>query len=43
MAYEAPSITELGSIAEMTRADKLAFDFDGKIFRGDKPGSGGGS
>lgn len=41
--YETPTITELGSVAEFTRRDTLAFDFDGRLFRGDKeePGAGG--
>lgn len=29
MTYEAPQITELGSIAEFTRGDKPAIAFDG--------------
>jgi hypothetical protein len=38
--YEAPSITELGTVAEFTRADQFAIDFDGAFFRGDKGGGG---
>lgn len=33
MAYEAPTITELGSVAELTQSNKtLSLDFDGKFF-----------
>jgi hypothetical protein len=32
MAYEAPAITELGSVADFTRADEVALDWDGKAF-----------
>jgi hypothetical protein len=37
MTYETPTITELGSVADFTRADSLALDYDGKWFRGDDP------
>jgi hypothetical protein len=29
MNYEAPTITELGTVAEFTRGDKFAIKFDG--------------
>lgn len=32
MVYEAPAITELGSVADFTKADDLALDWDGKLF-----------
>jgi hypothetical protein len=41
MIYETPSITELGSVADFTRADRWAFDFDGFLFHGSKRSSGG--
>jgi hypothetical protein len=34
MAYESPELVELGSVAEFTRADHFAFDFDGRFLRG---------
>ena len=34
-SYTKPSITEIGSIADVTRRDDWAFDYDGRIFRGD--------
>lgn len=42
--YEAPTITELGSVADFTRADALSIQFDGVLFHGKKakPGDGGG-
>ena len=43
MSYETPSITELGTVAEFTRADEFALDFDGAFFRGNSTSSGGGS
>jgi hypothetical protein len=33
--YETPMITDLGSVADFTREDVAAFDFDGDLFRGD--------
>ncbi len=35
MIYEPPTITELGSIADFTRADSFALDYDGRLLRGD--------
>jgi hypothetical protein len=35
MTYETPAITELGSVADFTRADSFAIDFDGRLLRGD--------
>jgi hypothetical protein len=35
MSYEAPAVTELGSVADFTREDVLAFDYDGDAFKGD--------
>lgn len=35
MTYETPTITELGSVADFTRADSFAWDFDGRWLRGD--------
>jgi hypothetical protein len=35
MTYETPAITELGSVADFTRADSFAFAFDGRLLRGD--------
>lgn len=32
--YDTPTITELGSIADFTRADSFAVAFDGKFLRG---------
>lgn len=32
MAYEAPAITELGSVADFTREDTLALAYDGDLF-----------
>lgn len=40
--YEAPMITEIGSIADLTRGDSLNWDFDGMIFHSDSKGGGGG-
>lgn len=40
MNYETPSITELGSVADFTRNDVIAFDWDGMFFHGEKPRGG---
>ena len=42
MNYETPTITELGSVADFTRNDVWALDFDGWLFHGEKPRRGGG-
>jgi len=34
-----PTVTELGSIADFTRADSFAWDFDGRFLRGDSHSS----
>jgi hypothetical protein len=34
MTYETPSIIELGSVTDFTRADSFAIAFDGKLLRG---------
>jgi hypothetical protein len=47
--YEAPRITELGSVADFTRGDKFAWQFDGmsiaeaihQVRPGNRPGGGG--
>ena len=31
--YETPAIIELGSVADFTRGDNLALDFDGQFLR----------
>ena len=41
MNYEAPAITELGSVADFTRADRIAFAFDGVYFHGNGHRGGG--
>ena len=38
--YQAPKITEIGTIANFTRGDSVAFNFDGIIFHRDDPGGG---
>lgn len=35
MTYEAPKLTELGSVASFTQRDEWALDYDGNIFKGD--------
>ena len=35
MNYETPTITELGSVADFTRNDRWALDFDGLLFHGE--------
>jgi hypothetical protein len=40
MNYETPTITELGSVADFTRADRFAFAFDGFLFHGSDHGHG---
>ncbi|MPZ64378.1 MAG: lasso RiPP family leader peptide-containing protein [Pseudonocardiaceae bacterium] len=35
--YEAPEITLLGSVTELTQQDSFALSFDGALFRGDDP------
>jgi hypothetical protein len=35
MTYETPTIIELGSVTDFTRADRIALDFDGHLFHGD--------
>ncbi len=41
MTYETPTITDLGSVADFTRADRWALRFDGMLFHGPpKPGGG---
>lgn len=42
MIYETPQVTELGSVADFTRADRLALRFDGLFFHGPPRGGGGG-
>ena len=42
MNYETPTITDLGSVADFTRADSFAVRFDGLLFHGNKPKPGGG-
>jgi hypothetical protein len=42
MTYETPTITDLGSVADFTRADSWAVRFDGLLFHGSKPNPGGG-
>lgn len=42
MTYETPTITELGSVADFTRADSFALHFDGWLSLGPR-GSGGGT
>jgi hypothetical protein len=37
MTYETPVISELGSVADFTRADSFAIAFDGRFLRGDDP------
>jgi hypothetical protein len=32
MTYETPTISELGAVADFTRADSLALDYDGAAF-----------
>lgn len=39
--YQSPSIVELGTVADFTRNDTLAWDFDGMLFHGDTKGGGG--
>lgn len=34
-AYDSPVLTELGSVADFTRADELAIDYDGALFHRD--------
>jgi hypothetical protein len=41
--YETPAITELGSVADFTRADRFAFAFDGFLFHGSDHEGGKGS
>jgi hypothetical protein len=41
MNYETPTITELGSVADFTRADRFAFAFDGFLFHGSDHNGGG--
>ena len=41
MQYEAPTITELGAIVDMTRADSWALAFDGLLFHGNTSSGGG--
>ncbi|HSB85443.1 MAG TPA: lasso RiPP family leader peptide-containing protein [Ilumatobacteraceae bacterium] len=31
MTYESPRVTELGSVADFTRADRWALDWDGRF------------
>lgn len=39
MAYEAPKVTELGSIADLTSRGDFAWDYDGRLFRGRADGT----
>lgn len=41
MTYETPTITDLGSVADFTRADRWALRFDGMFFHGPQPSGGG--
>ena len=43
MTYETPTITDLGSVADFTRADTWALRFDGLLFHGPQPSGGGGT
>ncbi len=40
--YEAPSIREVGTVADVTLEGQLALNYDGDLFRGPKDGGGGG-
>jgi hypothetical protein len=39
-SYETPTITELGSVADFTRGDSVALDWDGRLFHRDNSGGG---
>jgi hypothetical protein len=40
MNYDTPAIVELGSVADFTRANSIALDWDGRAFH---RGNGGGT
>ncbi|MCK0117887.1 hypothetical protein BCE75_106126 [Isoptericola sp. CG 20/1183] len=39
--YEAPSIREVGTVADLTLEAQFDIDYDGDLFRGDRHGGGG--
>ena len=43
MTYETPAITELGTVADFTRADEWGGIYDGQIFHKNVGGGGGGT